>query len=83
MNLNSDWTFEDEGGRHPMPPEGLKRRLTAILSADAAGYSRLMREDDDATVRTLTGYRETMTALIKEHRGSFLLGIQAEVFSGR
>ena len=52
-----------------MPPEGLKRRLTAILSADVAGYSRLMGEDDDATVRTLTGYREMMTALIKEHEG--------------
>ena len=52
-----------------MPPEGLKRRLTAILSADVAGYSRLMGEDDDATVRTLTGYREIMTALIKEHAG--------------
>jgi len=52
-----------------MPPEGLKRRLTAILSADVAGYSRLMGEDDDATVRALTGYRETMTAFIKEHEG--------------
>jgi len=52
-----------------MPTEGLKRRLTAILSADVAGYSRLMGEDDDATVRTLTDYREMMTSLIKEHEG--------------
>jgi adenylate cyclase len=52
-----------------MPPEDLERKLTAILSADVVGYSRLMGEDDAATVRTLTGYRETMTALIKEHRG--------------
>jgi len=52
-----------------MPPEGLIRRLTAILNADVAGYSRLMGEDDDATVRTLTGYREMMTALIKERGG--------------
>ena len=52
-----------------MPPEDLERKLTAILSADVVGYSRLMREDDAATVRTLTGYREIMTALIKEHRG--------------
>jgi adenylate cyclase len=28
-----------------------------------------MGEDDDATVRTLAGHRETMTSLIKEHRG--------------
>jgi adenylate cyclase len=52
-----------------MPPEPLERRLTAILSADVAGYSRLMGEDDDATVRTLTGYREMITALIKQQRG--------------
>ena len=39
-----------------MPPEDPKRRLTAIVSADVAGYSRLMGEDDAATVRTLTGY---------------------------
>jgi len=52
-----------------MPPQDLERRLAAILSADVAGYSRLMGEDDDATVRTLTGYREMMTSLIKQHRG--------------
>ena len=52
-----------------MPPQELERKLTAILSADVAGYSRLMGEDDDATVRTLTGYREMMSSLIKEHRG--------------
>jgi adenylate cyclase len=46
-----------------------KRKLTAILSADVKGYSRLMGEDEDATVRTLTRYREVMTALIQKHRG--------------
>jgi hypothetical protein len=39
-----------------MPPESFERKLAAILSADVAGYSRLMGEDDDATARTLTGY---------------------------
>jgi len=38
----------------------LERRLAAILSADVKGYSRLMREDEVATVRTLTAYREVM-----------------------
>ena len=33
--------------------EGFKRKLTAILSADAVGYSRLMREDEEATVRDI------------------------------
>ena len=31
----------------------VKRRLAAILAADIAGYSRLMGEDDAATVRDL------------------------------
>jgi adenylate cyclase len=52
-----------------MPPEDLKRKLTAILSADVAGYSRLMGEDEEATVRTLTDYRSAMGKLIQEYRG--------------
>ena len=39
-----------------MVQEGFKRKLTAILSADVEGYSRLMGEDEDATIRTLTAY---------------------------
>ncbi len=31
----------------------VKYRLAAIVSADVVGYSRLMSEDEDATVRTL------------------------------
>jgi adenylate cyclase len=52
-----------------MTQEGFKRKLTAILSADAVGYSRLMAEDEAATVKTLATYREVMTSLIKQHRG--------------
>ena len=52
-----------------MAQEGFKRKLTAILSADVAGYSRLMGEDEAATVRTLSAYREIMTTLIQQHRG--------------
>jgi adenylate cyclase len=52
-----------------MTDEGYKRKLTAILSADVEGYSRLMGEDEDATIRTLTSYRELMTTLIHKHRG--------------
>jgi len=37
-------------------PEGT-RKLEAILVADVAGYSRLMQEDDEATVATLEAYR--------------------------
>jgi adenylate cyclase len=41
-----------------MTQEGFKRKLTAILSADVAGYSRLMGENETATVKTLAAYRE-------------------------
>ena len=52
-----------------MADEGFKRKLTAILSADAVGYSRLMAEDEAATVKTIATYREVMTSLIKQHNG--------------
>lgn len=52
-----------------MNTENYKRRLAAIFSADVVGYSRLMGEDDTATVKTITAYREVMATLIKQHRG--------------
>ncbi|MGD8446560.1 MAG: tetratricopeptide repeat protein [Desulfobacterales bacterium] len=52
-----------------MTQEGLTRKLTAILSADAESYSRLMGDDEDATIRTLTSYIEAMRNCIQEHRG--------------
>ena len=50
-------------------PENFKRKLSAIFSADVAGYSRLMAEDETATVKTIAAYREIMTSLVKQHRG--------------
>jgi adenylate cyclase len=52
-----------------MTKEGFKRKLTALLSADVKGYSRMMGEDEVATVQTITVYREVMTTLIQEYRG--------------
>jgi len=52
-----------------MADEGFKRKLTAILSADAVGYSRLMGDDEEATIRTLTEYRDAITVLVNEHKG--------------
>jgi len=52
-----------------MEQEGFKRKLTAILSADVESYSRLMGEDEDATTRTLTPYRELMSTLTQKHWG--------------
>ena len=46
-----------------------ERKLAAILSADVVGYSRLMAEDEEATVRTLAAYREEIDLLLRQHRG--------------
>ena len=55
-----------------MAEKGFKRKLTAILSADAVEYSRLMGEDEEATVRTITSYREVLSTLIQQHNGNVL-----------
>lgn len=47
----------------------MERKLAAIFSADVRGYSRLMGEDEAATIHTLTAYREVMATLIQQHRG--------------
>jgi adenylate cyclase len=52
-----------------MATQDFKRKLTAILSADVKGYSRLMGEDDQATVRTIKAYREVITEVVQKHRG--------------
>ena len=49
--------------------ERLPRRLAAIFSADVKGYSRLMGEDEEATVRNITALRKDASALIGEHAG--------------
>jgi adenylate cyclase len=52
-----------------MTSEEFKRKLTAILSADVKGYSRLMGADEEATVHTLQVYKEVMASSIQHHRG--------------
>ena len=52
-----------------MMEERAKRKLSAILSADVKGYSLLMQDDEEATVRTITAYREVITNLIQGHHG--------------
>jgi class 3 adenylate cyclase len=49
-------------------PEGT-RKLEVILAADVAGYSRLMGDDEAATVRTLTEYRHLFSGYIARHGG--------------
>ena len=52
-----------------MTGEDVKRRLAAIFSADVRNYSRLMRDDETATIRTLNTYRDLMTKLVQQHHG--------------
>jgi adenylate cyclase len=52
-----------------MEQKGFHRKLTAILSADVAGYSRLMQDDEAATVTILESYKQAFYDLIKQHRG--------------
>ena len=52
-----------------MAEEGFKRKLAAILSADVEGYSRLMDDDEEATVRTPTSYRTAIADLVQQFRG--------------
>jgi len=52
-----------------MAQDQFKRKLTTIFSADVAGYSRLMAEDEVATVKTLEQYKQVMSELIRQHRG--------------
>jgi len=52
-----------------MNQERAKRKLSGILSADAVGYSRLMRQDEAATVATLKDCREAMASLINQYSG--------------
>jgi len=53
-----------------MADEGNTRRLAAILAADVADYSRLMHEDENATIAAWQeARRETIDPIISEHQG--------------
>src|SRR5215475_3799750 len=47
----------------------IERKLTTILSADVQGFSRLMGEDEEATLHTLHAYRRVTDTLIEQHDG--------------
>ena len=59
----------DAINKESLLPQNVMRKLTAILSADVKGYSRLMSADEVTTIRTLASYRERMTTLIGQYRG--------------
>ena len=65
MRADGDFFTGSEITRRGGPavdPRGVERRAIAILNADVQGYSRLMADDEAATVRTVTAYQE--------HRGA-------------
>jgi len=59
----------DEATPPAEPEPALQRRLATILSADVAGYSRLMGEREEATIQALRGHRAVFEALLKQHHG--------------
>jgi len=52
-----------------MSSDNFQKKLPAILSADVVGYSRLMGDDEEATVRTLNKYKEIISNLINRYNG--------------
>ena len=56
-----------------LPPDGLPRRLAAIVAADIAGYSRLMGRDEEGThARIKRHRRELIEPSIAEHHGKLI-----------
>src|SRR4051794_33944034 len=53
----------------PQKEPRVERRLAAIFAADIAGYSRLISQDEAATLRALAAAREVMDGLIRDHGG--------------
>lgn len=49
--------------------EALGSRLAALLSADIAGYSRLMADDENATIEMVRSRRHEVARLLEKHRG--------------
>ena len=48
-----------------MAENGFKRKLVAILSADVVGYSSLMDDNEEETIRTLKNYCAAITTLVQ------------------
>ena len=52
-----------------MTDERASRKMSAIMSADVKGYSRLMSADEEGTVKDLNACREIIAGCVHEHRG--------------
>ena len=52
-----------------MDSNGFERKISAILSADVLGYSRLMHDDKEVTVHTLNDYKKMIFNLVEGSQG--------------
>jgi len=52
-----------------MNDQNVQRKLAAIFHSDVVGYSKLMGDDEVATVHTISEYRDVMAKLIRQYRG--------------
>jgi len=52
-----------------MGPDEFRRKITAIMSADVVDYSKLMGDNEAATVKILEAYKNVMATLISQHHG--------------
>ena len=58
--------------------EGTQRRLAAILSADVAGYSRLMGADEAGTLAAMKAHRRELWTPIERYGGRLVGGAYAD-----
>ena len=52
-----------------MALDRVQRKMAVILAADVAGYSRLIGEDEEATLAILGAYKEIIDRLVAKHDG--------------
>jgi len=52
-----------------MTTNGLKQKLTAILSADVKNYSRLLSQDRVNTINTLNAHRDVFASFVQQYGG--------------
>jgi class 3 adenylate cyclase len=55
-----------------MPVNPVKRKLAAILAADAVGYSRMMAADEEGTLKILSAHRAVIDGIIQFHEGRII-----------
>lgn len=57
------------------------RRLCVIFAADVAGYSRLMRSDEEGTLAQLVSARQKMDGLVVAHQGRIVNSVGDSVLA--